>query len=155
MGLITVTVSFAQRQSQSRCAVFCHSVSSVSVDLFTVVQGLITDHNKIIKTPDTGLRLLSFKPHSPRNDLLSWMTPGWQVLMAAKHVDCEYLNYISKCKGWFHFQYDTLMLSVRCQGVCKPLVDPVDEPLLFPPKQMSTLRVTLVSNRIPRLISTD
>lgn len=77
MGLITVTVAFAQSQSKSRFAVLCHSVSSLSVDLFTVVQGLIADHNRITKTPDTGLRLLSLKPHNPREDLLGEMTPGF------------------------------------------------------------------------------
>lgn len=40
-------------------------VSSISVDPFTVVQGLIADHNKFTETPDTGLRLLSSKPRSP------------------------------------------------------------------------------------------
>lgn len=41
-------------------------VSSISVDPFTVVQGLIADHNKFTETPDTGLGLLSSKALSPK-----------------------------------------------------------------------------------------
>jgi len=62
---MVVTVAVAEMRRESRCAVFCCPVSSLSVDPFTVVQGLIADHNKITKTPDTGLRLLPSKAHSP------------------------------------------------------------------------------------------
>ena len=106
MGLIIVTVAVAQRQSQSRCAVSCRSVSSLSVDPFTVVQGLIADHNKITETPDTGLRLLSLKAHSPRKDLLSQLTPGWPLRTAEQQDDLEDLQYIGKCKSWMNFIFN-------------------------------------------------
>lgn len=59
-------------------------VSSISVDPFTVVQGLIADHNKFTETPDTGLRLLSSKPLSPKEKNTNRIPPGWRETMAAE-----------------------------------------------------------------------